>query len=125
MLSHLISLWQICEVHADQAEVLAATHFAEWLRFGLQLAHTHDRKPGLELDVDVLAPGYNTRQLQQLKVYIAHLFVSRITVYMSFLPAEWRQASAAGADYSSGEPHPHCLQGTSQPCTPYSVLDLL
>ena len=53
------------------------------------------RKPGLELDVDMLAPGYNARQLQQLKVYIAHLFVSRVTVYMSFLPAEWRHSRGA------------------------------
>ncbi len=53
--------------------------------------------------MDVLAPGYNTRQLQQLKVYIAHLLVSRVTVYMSFLPAEWRHAGAASADYSAGK----------------------
>jgi hypothetical protein len=51
----------------------------------------------------MLAPGYNARQLQQLKVYIAHLFVSRVTVYMSFLPAEWRSSGASIADYNTGE----------------------
>lgn len=56
----------------------------------------------MELDLDVLTPGYNARQLQQLKVYIAHLFVSRVTLYLSFLPAEWQRPGAAGADLTSG-----------------------
>lgn len=50
----------------------------------------------------VLLPGYNARQLQELKVYIAHLFVSRITVSLSFLPAEWHSPSSSACDLSNG-----------------------
>ena len=70
----------------------------------------------LEPDMGVLAAGYNADALAEAKVYIAHLSVSRVTVALSFLPADWR-APGDGADPSSSgarapavraEQHPLC-----------------
>jgi len=77
----------------------------------------------LELDLDVLAPGYNARQLQQLKVYIAHLFVSRVTLYLSFLPAEWQRPGSAGADLTSGARSRHFSDLCAKPTFDSPTID--
>ena len=52
----------------------------------------------------VLAAGYNADALAEAKVYIAHLFVSRVTVSLSFLPADWRAPGDVADPSSAGAP---------------------
>ena len=55
------------------------------------------RRQAPELDMDVLVEGYNAQALAETKVYIAHLFLSRIALSLSFLPADWPQPPPATA----------------------------
>jgi hypothetical protein len=41
--------------------------------------------------MDVLVAGYNAQALAETKVYIAHLLLSRVSLCVSFLPADWPQ----------------------------------
>ena len=65
---------------------------------------TSRQPPPLDPDMGVLAAGYNADALAEAKVYIAHLLVSRVTVSLSFLPADWRPPGGAADPSSGGAP---------------------
>ena len=46
-------------------------------------------------NLEILRGGYSLQHLQETKVYIEYLFISRVTLTVSFLPADWANLQSA------------------------------